>query len=98
MILAVLNYGPHHEDVQGSGDIIPGKLLGTRWRSVVGYTLRPFYPQEKASDTHWAEDRVGLRPYLDTVAIIKVPSLAGTKPQSSSPHIILASTIHTIKQ
>lgn len=30
MVLAVRNYGSHHEDVQGSGDITPCKLnLGT---------------------------------------------------------------------
>jgi hypothetical protein len=42
----VLNQAPRHEDVLGSGNIVPRILdLGTRWRRVVSFTPRPLYPQ-----------------------------------------------------
>jgi hypothetical protein len=48
-VVPVLNWAPRHEDVSGSGGIatrIPD--LGTRWRWVVSFTLRPLYPQGKS--------------------------------------------------
>jgi hypothetical protein len=45
----LFNWAPRHEDVQGIRGIAPRILdLGTRWRSVVSFTPRPLYPQEKS--------------------------------------------------
>jgi hypothetical protein len=54
-----------HEGVWGSGCIDPHFLdLGTSWRRVVSFTLRPLYPRERAAGTHciggWVEPRAGL--------------------------------------
>jgi hypothetical protein len=49
-VITVLNYAPRHEDLSGSGGIAPRILnLGTRWRRVVSFTLRPIYPQGRSS-------------------------------------------------
>jgi hypothetical protein len=51
-----------------SGDTDPRILnLGTRWRWVVSFTLRPLYLQEEASCTHWIGGWVGTRAGLDAV-------------------------------
>jgi hypothetical protein len=41
---------------------------------VVSFTSQPFYPKERAHDTHWKGDCVGLRAVLDTVVKRKIPS------------------------
>jgi len=63
MVLAVCNYGSHHEDVQGSGDITPCKLnFGTGWRPVVGYPLWSLYPRKvfwyTLDRTGWASQTI----------------------------------------
>jgi hypothetical protein len=58
-----------------NGGIDPHILdLGTRWRWVVSFTLRPLYPRERAPDTHWTGGWVGPRVVLDTVVKRKIPS------------------------
>jgi hypothetical protein len=40
------NWAPHHEDILGSGGIVPRILdLGIWWRWVVSFTPRPLHPQ-----------------------------------------------------
>jgi hypothetical protein len=59
----------------GSGGEAPRILyLGTRWRSVVIFTLRPLHPRERAPRTHWIEGRVSPRAGLDTVVKRDIPS------------------------
>jgi hypothetical protein len=42
--------------------------LGTRWRWVVSFTLKPLYPpRETASGTHWTGGWEGPRAILDVV-------------------------------
>jgi hypothetical protein len=59
---------------QGSGGIAPHILdLGTRWRRVVSFTLRPLYPQVKSPRYPlggWVDPRGG----LNTVVKRKIPS------------------------
>jgi hypothetical protein len=58
----------------GSGGIVPGILdLGTRWRSVVSFTPRPLYSQEK-SPWYPLDRRLGRRAVLDVVVKRKIPS------------------------
>jgi hypothetical protein len=47
--------------------------LGTRWRWVVSFTLRPLYPRKRAPRTHWIGGRVGPRAGLDAVVKRKIP-------------------------
>jgi len=43
------NCSPHHEDVWGSGGIVPRIVnLGSRWRWVVSFTPRPLYPRGRS--------------------------------------------------
>jgi hypothetical protein len=44
--LCFFNSTPRHEGVLGNGSIAPRILdFGTRWKCVVSFTIRPFYPQ-----------------------------------------------------
>lgn len=43
-----------HEDLQGSGDIASLILhRSTRWRWMISLCLSHYFPQEKASSSHW---------------------------------------------
>lgn len=55
-------------------------------------------PQDKSSGTHWTEDTVGLRDYLDTMANKKDPSLAANQTLVIQPIDSLGSKTCTIKQ
>jgi hypothetical protein len=51
--------------------------LGIRWRRVVSFMPRPFYPQTKSPCTHWIGGWVVPRAVLDTVVKRKIPSHLG---------------------
>jgi hypothetical protein len=51
----------------------------TRWRWVVSFTPRLFYPHGKSSRYHWLGGWVGSRVGLDTVSKRKIPSPAGIR-------------------
>jgi len=58
----VLNKGPCHQDILGSGGIAPHILdLSTRWRRVVSFTPQQLYPQGKSPryslDRRWGHYR-----------------------------------------
>jgi hypothetical protein len=56
--------------VWGSGSIGPLILnLGTRWKWVVSFTLRPLYPAKRATGIHWIGGWVG--PTAGTAAVTK---------------------------
>jgi hypothetical protein len=56
------NWAPHHEGVLGSGGIAPRILdLGTKWRWLVSFTLRPLYPQGKSPWYPWDRRLGGLQ-------------------------------------
>jgi hypothetical protein len=52
--LCLINQALSHEGVRGSGCIDPHFLdLGTSWRLVVSFTLRPLYPEIFPSEPIW---------------------------------------------
>jgi hypothetical protein len=66
----------------GSGGIAPRILdLGTRWRWVVSFMLRPLYPGEIVPGTHWIGGWMVSRTGLDAVVKRKIPSFC----RDSSP-------------
>jgi hypothetical protein len=54
--------------------------LGSRWRWLVSFTLRPLYPRGKNSGTHWIGGWVCPRAGLDDVAKRKILSCRESKP------------------
>jgi hypothetical protein len=57
--LCLINYALRHEVVWGRGCINPHFLdLGTSWRGVVNFTLRPLYPRGKSAQ-HPLDRRLG---------------------------------------
>jgi hypothetical protein len=66
-----------HEGVWGSGCIDPHFLnLGTSWRWVVSFMLRPLYPRGRSPSTHWIGGWVGPRADLYDLAKIKFLTLS----------------------
>jgi hypothetical protein len=58
--------------------------LGTRWRWVVRFTLRPFNPKESAPGTYWIGGWVDPRAGLDDVEKKKFSTLPGLELQPLS--------------
>jgi len=59
----------------GSGGVAPRIFyLGTTWRWLVIFTLRPLYPRERDPSTHWIGGCVGPRVIPDAVVKKKIPS------------------------
>jgi hypothetical protein len=86
--LCLTNYALRHEDVWGSGFIDSHFLdLGTNWKWVVSFTLRPLYLREWASDTHCIGGLVDPRASLGDMEKWKFLTLAGleVRPLSSNP-------------
>jgi hypothetical protein len=89
----VLNSAPSHADRWGNRGITPHILnLGTRWRWVVIFTLRPLYLRGKNPGALWIGGWVGPRAGLAVVMKRKIMAFRDSNPGRPALNLVIILT------